>query len=98
MSAPSLADIAKVTADDFRRAHEGQIPPVLARDLATAIELALLTAVRAERRDCAAACNRRADLWQATADRPETSDPLRAEARSRANEALYLADLLATRR
>jgi hypothetical protein len=97
MSAPSLADIAKVTADDFRRAHEADVAPALARDLAVAIELALLTAVRAERRDCAAACTRRADLWQTTADRPDTSDPLRAEARSRANEALYLADVLATR-
>jgi hypothetical protein len=99
MDAPDtlLADIAKVTADDFRRGKEQLIDPALARELAGAIELALLTAVRAERRTCAAECTRRAALWQETADRDGTSEALRFEARCRANEALYLTDLIATR-
>lgn len=97
MGASTLADIAKVTADDFRRGKETLIGAELARELASAIELALLTAVRAERRACAAECTRRADLWGRTADGTGT-EAMRHEARCRANEALYLADALATRR
>ena len=57
----------------------------------------LLTAVRAERRACAAECTRRAELWERTGDRPGAPEPVREEAVHRANEARYLADLLATR-
>ena len=46
----SLADVARVTVDDFRKGREAVIGVPLARELATAVELALLTAVRAERR------------------------------------------------
>ena len=97
MDALSLADIARVTAEDFRRGREELIGLDLVRELAVAMELALLTAVHAERRACAAECNRRSALWQATADRSETPELLRAEARCRGNEAAYLADLLAAR-
>lgn len=97
MDAPSLADVARVAVDDFRRGHEDAIPPALARELAVAVELALLTAVRAERRACAAECARRADLWQRTAEKETTTPPVRLEAQHRTNEALYLADALATR-
>jgi hypothetical protein len=93
----SLADIALVTVDDFRRGREGVIGNALARELATAIELALLTAVRGERRACAAECNRRGELWERTRARPTTSEPLRKESEHRANEAWYLADLIAAR-
>jgi hypothetical protein len=95
-SAP-LSDVARVAAEDFRRGRESVISAALARELATAIELALLTAVRAERRACAAECTRRGELWQRTADQPETAAPIKAEADHRANEALYLGDLIATR-
>lgn len=61
------------------------------------LELEILTAVRAERRASVAECNRRAELWEQTGDNPDTSPLLRAEARARAAEARYLADLLATR-
>jgi hypothetical protein len=98
MDAPPLADVARVAADDFRRAHQGLIGADLARELATAIELALLTAVRAERRVCAAECTRRGELWQRTAERPGIADHARLEAEHRANEALYLADAIAVRR
>jgi hypothetical protein len=63
-----------------------------------AIEVALLTAVRDERRECGAECARRADLWRKTADRPDAVELVRIEAEHRANEALYLADVIATRR
>ena len=95
---PPIADVARVTIDDFRRGREGSISAALARELADAVELALLTAVRGERRVCAAECARRGELWERTLDRPDTSEPLRKEAGHRANEARYLADLIATRR
>jgi hypothetical protein len=33
-------------------------------------------------------------MWEESEGRPNTSEPLRAEARSRANEAAYLADAI----
>jgi hypothetical protein len=97
MKTASLADVARVTADDFRRGREASISVALARELATAVELALLTAVRDERRACSLECTRRAELWGRTSDHPDTAEPLRKEAEHRANEARYLADLIATR-
>jgi hypothetical protein len=96
MPAP-LTDVAHVAAEDFRRAHPQAISPAVARELASAIEIALLTAVRAERRECAAECTRRSDLWEQTADRPGTTDLLRLEAKHRGNEARYLTDVILTR-
>src|SRR5262245_22712709 len=94
---PSVTDIARVVADDFRKGREAIISPTVARELATAIELALLTAIRAERRACAAECGRRAELWERTGERADTPDLVRREGEHRANEARYLADLIATR-
>ena len=94
---PPLADVARVTVDDFRRGREARIDAELSRELVRAIELALLTAVRAERRVCVAECGRRADLWERTAEREEATDHTRREAVDRSNEARYLADLLALR-
>jgi hypothetical protein len=93
----SLADVARVTADDFRKGREATLDAALVRELTVAIELALLTAVRDERRACAAEATRRGELWERTLARPETTEPLRKEAEHRANEARYLADLIATR-
>jgi len=93
----SLGDIARVTVHDFLKGREVVIGVALARELATAVELALLTAVRDERRACAAECTRRAELWERTGDRAGAPAPIREEAVHRANEARYLADLLATR-
>jgi hypothetical protein len=97
MDAAPLSDVARVAAEDFRRGREWAITPALTRELAAAIELALLTAVRAERRACVAECTRRGELWQRAADQPDVSEPMRLEANHRANEALYLGDLIATR-
>lgn len=95
--APPLADVARVAADDFRKGREGVLSPALARELAAAIELALLTAVRAERRACVAECTRRAELWERTGESAGVAEHARQEAEHRANEARYLCDLLATR-
>jgi hypothetical protein len=81
----------------IRRVHPGAIPAALATELAAAMEIALLGAVRAERRVCAAECTRRGDLWQKAAEKPGTAERARLEAESRANEAIYLADLIASR-
>ncbi|HXJ18910.1 MAG TPA: hypothetical protein VMT03_01655 [Polyangia bacterium] len=94
----SLSDVAKVAVQDFKKAGGGAITPGMAADLASIIELALLTAVRGERRASVAECARRAELWEQTGDRPETSPLHRAEARARAAEARYLADVMVTRR
>ncbi|HEY0788836.1 MAG TPA: hypothetical protein VGE86_09325 [Thermoanaerobaculia bacterium] len=53
-------------------------------------------AVERERQRCAAICRRRAELWRRTSERPDAPAMLRDEARARANEAAYLADLLAS--
>lgn len=92
-----MADIARVTVDDLRRGHEDVIGLALAQQIATAIELALLTAVRGERRECVAECTRRAELWERTSDRADATELMRKEAQHRANEARFLADHIATR-
>ena len=94
----SVSDVAKVAVDDFKKAGGGAITPVMAADLASIIELALITAVRDERRTSVVECTRRAELWEKTGDKLEATAPLRAEARARASEARYLGDLIATRR
>jgi hypothetical protein len=93
-----LSDLAKVAVDDFKKQRGPELTPAMAADLAGIIEVALLTAVRDERRACVAECARRAELWEKTGDNPDTSALLRAEARARAAEAHYLADVLVTRR
>jgi hypothetical protein len=97
MKAAPLSDVARLAIEDFRRAHPETLNAARASDLATAVELALLSAVRAERRACAAECTRRGELWQRTADQPGATEVARVEGQLRSNEALYLADLIATR-
>ena len=92
-----LAAVARVTAEDFRRGREATITPALAVELAGAIEIALLTAVRAERRACASECTRRGELWQRTSEKPGIAEFAQMEADCRANEGFYLADLIAMR-
>ena len=92
-----MADLARVAVDDFRRGKESLIDIALVRELANAIEIALLTAVREERRACVKECQRRAALWESTVGSDGVSELIRQEARCRGNEASYLADALATR-
>jgi hypothetical protein len=98
MDPMNLTDLAQLAAADFRKGKEALLDPSLTGELASAIELALLTAVRNERRACASECARRAELWEKTEQRQETSPSAKVEARWRANEARYLADALASRR
>jgi hypothetical protein len=49
---------------------------------------------RQERKRCVQICRRRAALWQKTSMVRSMPDGAREEARARANEATYLADLL----
>jgi hypothetical protein len=97
MDARTMADIARVAAGDFLRGKDSLIGAAQVRELAEAIEIALLTAVRAERRECVEECQRRAALWESTGGREGVSELIRQEARCRSNEASYLADVLATR-
>jgi hypothetical protein len=52
--------------------------------------------VRQERERCVALCRRRAELWRKTSAARSSVASVREEARVRANEAAYLADLLAS--
>lgn len=51
-------------------------------------------AVRRERARCVAICRRRAELWSTTLAASSSISAAREEARARANEATYIADLL----
>jgi hypothetical protein len=51
-----------------------------------------------ERERCVQLCRHRAELWRKTTSAHSNLAPAREEARSRANEASYLADLLASGR
>ena len=51
-------------------------------------------AVRRERERCAAICRRRSDLWRTTLQARSAIPAAQEEARARANEATYLADLI----
>jgi hypothetical protein len=50
--------------------------------------------VRAERERCVRICRRRAELWRKTSIARNGPAAAREEARARANEATYLADLI----
>jgi hypothetical protein len=93
----SLSDLAQLVTEDFWRGRESEVDASRAHELRRAIELALLTAARAERRACIAECSRRADLWEQAEKRNAALPAPRVEAQCRANEARYLADLLQTR-
>jgi hypothetical protein len=58
------------------------------------VERAIREALAADRKAGASLCLEREALWVATEARPATPEHLRAEARSRANEAAYLADAI----
>jgi hypothetical protein len=89
----SAAQLGRIVADDFVRAH--RLPSPLRDELANTIQTALQTAMRHEREAHVELCVRRRELWERTADRAGTPTGLAAEARSRANEAAYLADAIA---
>jgi hypothetical protein len=86
-----MSDITtEVIAEQLK--HQLMPVPLPARPiLLEAITNLILKHVSAERTRCRALCEQRAELWRNTEG---GTDPLAREARSRANEATYLADLL----
>jgi hypothetical protein len=86
--------LATIVAEKFGDSYGGIINAVMREDLARRVERTIREAVAADRKTTAAVCLDREALWVATEAAPTTAEHLRAEARSRANEAAYLADAI----
>jgi hypothetical protein len=86
--------LATIVAETFGDSYGGVINAVMREDLAHRVERALREALVADRKAAAALCLERQALWVATEASPSSHEHLRAEARSRANEAAYLADAI----
>ena len=86
--------MATIVAEKFGDSYGGVINAVMREDLARRVERVLRDALAADRKAAAALCLDRQALWVATEARPTSPEHLRAEARSRANEAAYLADAI----
>lgn len=86
-----MSDItAELVAEELK--HQLLPVPLAARPiLLEAITNLISHHVAAERTRCRALCEQRAELWRNTEN---SKTPLAQEARCRANEATYLADLL----
>jgi hypothetical protein len=94
MEALSPEVLATIVAEQFGDSYGGLINVAMREDLARRVERVLRDALGADRKAAAALCLERQALWVATEAGPATPAPLRAEARSRANEAAYLADAI----
>jgi hypothetical protein len=92
----SASELARLIAEDFAQA-EAKLTLNARRALANRIETGLRTVARHERLACIEFCERRRALWTTTEDRPDTPPSLRAEARTRGNEAAVIADALKAR-
>jgi hypothetical protein len=80
----------EIVADELQ--HQLMPVPLAARPiLLEAIANLISKQVQAERTRCRELCEQRAELWRNT-ERGQSS--LAQEARSRANEAIYIADLM----
>ena len=88
--------LATVVAEKFGDSYGGLIDARMRDDLAGRVERAIREALLVDRKAAAALCLQRQALWVATEAGPTTTEHLRAEARSRANEAAYLADAIQT--
>jgi hypothetical protein len=86
-----MSDITpELVAEELK--HQLMPVPLATRPiLLEAIANLISRQVNAERTRCRAFCEQRAELWRSTEG---GKSPLAQEARSRANEALYIADLL----
>jgi hypothetical protein len=88
--------IATVTAERFGDAYGAIISANMREDLQRRIQAAIAEALRGQQQAHVRLCLARQALWEKTEGRPETPEILRAEARGRANEAAYLADVIET--
>ena len=89
--------LARAVAEQLAVAHPDVARSGLREDLIRQVAKALRTAVQLEREAVAGLCRERQRLWEATEQRPQTPEPMRAEARARANEAAYLGDAIVER-
>jgi hypothetical protein len=94
MDRPSPEVLAAVVAAEIIEAHSPDISNALREPLADRIEAALRRIARQEREACVALCLERQAMWEATEARSTIAAGLRAEARSRCNEAAVIADAL----
>jgi hypothetical protein len=94
MDTPPPEVIATVAAERFGDAYGGVINAAMRQHLCRVIEEAIRQAGRGQRQACVKLCLERQALWEATESKAGTPPLLRAEARSRANEAAFIADAL----
>jgi hypothetical protein len=81
------------------RRHVSGVPANRQREIVAALAAFLEEELERVRRHCVALCRHRAELWQKTPLAGEQApESARDEARARANEARYLADLIETER
>jgi hypothetical protein len=86
-----MSDIAPELVADELQHQLMPVPPAARPILLEAIANLISKQVAAERTRCRAFCEQRAELWRNT---ESGTGPLAQEARFRANEATYIADLL----
>jgi hypothetical protein len=94
MDHPPVEVTATLLAERFGDAYGGLVTPGMRQDLARRLEIALREAMQAGCEASARLCLERQALWEATEARSTTTEPMRAEARHRSNEAAYLADAI----
>ena len=70
------------------------VPSDVRRRVSQEVGVLIEEHVQGERERCVEMCRRRGELWRRTSAARSTVKAAREEARARANEALYLADLL----
>jgi hypothetical protein len=89
------AVVAAELASQFASTHAAIERDDALRDaIAARVETAMRRLARQERDACAALCLQRQAMWEATEARSTIAEPLRHEARSRANEAQVIADAI----
>ena len=86
--------LATMVAAEIAHAHRLDIDEALLDALSARIEAALRRIASHERDACIAVCLERRAMWESTEGRSTISEPLRAEARARCNEAAVIADAL----
>jgi hypothetical protein len=97
MEALSPEVLATLVAAEFAEAHRPLVADVVRDELAARIEVALRRVAREEREACVAVCMQRHAMWETTENRATLAEPIRGEARMRANEAAVIADALRAR-
>jgi hypothetical protein len=73
-----------------------EIPVTIRKRIVQELETALEEQKQRERDRCVRLCKHRASLWRNTSASRSSLESAREEARARANEAVYLADVLAS--